>query len=388
MGAETEYSLAVLRDFREENWPSMDLAADMLVAQLPHVPSPPRVAELLPAYRRVFSRLPLAGRRGAAQNADRLINRMWSYPRAVRRESRTQAYDAWHVCDHSYAQLVHDLPAERTGVFCHDLDTFRCLFDPQAEPRPGWFRRMARRILDGLQRAALVFHSTLEVRRQILERGLVDASQLVHAPYGLSSDFKVEEESAGGVELPAAGPFVLHVGSSIPRKRIDVLLEVFARLRARRPELRLVQVGGDWTGEQRVLLERLALGDSVEQHPRKSHPELARLYRRAAVVLQPSEAEGFGLPVIEALACGAPVVASDLAVLREVGGSALVYAPAGDIDAWSAAVGLVLDSPDQAPSKGARMAQAARYSWANHARIIAEAYRRLVAQSASQPCAE
>ena len=62
---------------------------------------------------------------------------------------------------------------------------------------------------------------------------------------------------------------------------------------------------------------------------------LAAVYRRAALVLQPSEAEGFGLPVAEALACGTPVLASDLAVLREVGGEAAVYRAVGDVPAWS-----------------------------------------------------
>jgi glycosyltransferase involved in cell wall biosynthesis len=374
--AKGSFSLAVLRDFREEEWPSMDLVADMLVAQLPHVSCPPVVAELLPDYRRVFTRVPLAGTSGSARNADRLLNRMWSYPRAVRR-SRAD-YDAWHVCDHSYGQLVHELPAERTGVFVHDLDTFRCLFDP-AESRPGWFRRMARRILSGVTRAALVFHSTQEVRRQIVERGLIDPARLVHAPYGVSPDFSPDASPNDDktARFPA-GPFALHVGSCIARKRIDVLLGVFARLRTRRPELALVQVGGAWTAEQQQLLDRLSLRGAVEQLPRLTQRELAPFYRRAAVVLQPSEAEGFGLPVAEALACASPVVASDLPVLREVGGEAVIYAPLGNLDAWTTAVERVLDSPEQSPSRSVRLAQAAKYSWANHARIIAEAYRELV----------
>ena len=77
--------------------------------------------------------------------------------------------------------------------------------------------------------------------------------------------------------------------------------------------------------------------------------ELAEVYRRAAVVLVPSEAEGFGLPVIEALACGAAVVASDIPALREAGGPAAVYAPVGDVGAWADAVAKVLADPAAAP---------------------------------------
>ncbi len=70
---------------------------------------------------------------------------------------------------------------------------------------------------------------------------------------------------------------------------------------------------------------------------------LAAVYRRAALAFQPSDAEGFGLPVAEALACGTPVLASDIPVLREVGGAAASYAPVGDADAWSEAALALLD---------------------------------------------
>ena len=78
---------------------------------------------------------------------------------------------------------------------------------------------------------------------------------------------------------------------------------------------------------------------------------LAALYRRAALVLLPSEREGFGLPLLEAMACGTPVVASDLPVLREVGGSAVEYCPVGEIDAW---VGAVSALRRRAPARRAR----------------------------------
>ena len=112
--------------------------------------------------------------------------------------------------------------------------------------------------------------------------------------------------------LRDAPPDLLHVGSTIPRKRIDVLLEVVAAVRRAEPGARLLKAGGSLTAEQERLARSLGLADAVVTLPFLTRRTLAALYRRAAVVLQPSEAEGFGLPVAEALACGVPIVASDL----------------------------------------------------------------------------
>ncbi len=374
--------LALLCDFREEAWHSMDLAGDMLLEQLAGDASlgltPERVC---PPFRRRLTRLPRVGSRGGAVNADRLLNRLWDYPRHAR--SIRRRFDLFHVVDHSYSQVIHELPADRTGVYCHDLDTFRCLVRPDLEPRPAWFRGMTRRILAGMQKASVVFHSTLAVREQIVQSGWIDPSRLVHAPLGICPEFT---HAAPPVEpsdelLASAGlrghPFLLHVGSCIARKRIDVLLEVFAQLTRSRPELRLVQVGGEWTHPQLEQIARLGIGPRLLQRRGLTRPHIASLYRRAALVLQTSEAEGFGLPVIEALACGAPVIASDIPVLREVGGPAATFCPVADIGAWATATDKVVGGTPHPTPLVERLRWARRYSWAEHARTIAAAYRPL-----------
>src|SRR5207249_11131609 len=79
------FRLAVLPDFAEEQWPSMDLCAEMLCAELRQQLGSERVHRLLPPYRTRLAALPLLGRISTARNADRLLNRLWYYPRAVRR---------------------------------------------------------------------------------------------------------------------------------------------------------------------------------------------------------------------------------------------------------------------------------------------------------------
>jgi glycosyltransferase involved in cell wall biosynthesis len=367
--------LCILPDFREENWPSMDLVADMLLHEIRAGRAGDVQGEsLCPPFKKRFMRLPVAGNAGTAFNADRLLNRMRDYPRHVAKSAT--AFDCFHICDHAYANLCHALQANKTGVFCHDLDTFRCLFDPQKEPRPRWFKNMMRRVLSGMEKAALVFHTTLEIRRQILERGIVDAARLVHAPLGVSPLYT--PDTAPNNSASAQRPYLLHVGSCIQRKRIDVLLDVFSVIRRTHPELRLIQVGGQWTSEQREQLLRLDLAADVEQTPRLTREQLATLYRGARLVLQPSDAEGFGLPVAESLACGAVVVASAIPTLIEVGGNAVTYCPPGDISAWVATIERLIKQPASAPSLTSRLEHASRFSWTRHARTICDAYRRLL----------
>jgi glycosyltransferase involved in cell wall biosynthesis len=172
---------------------------------------------------------------------------------------------------------------------------------------------------------------------------------------------------------------VLHVSSTIPRKRIDVLLEVFSKFRRTQGDARLVRVGGALTREQQHIAERLGVAGSIVQMPFLERPQLAALYRRASVVVLPSDREGFGLPVVEAMACGTPVIASDIPALREGGGSAALYAPRGDVDLWVQALARIR-SESQHPSERERrravcIRTAARYNWRTYAAQMAALYR-------------
>jgi glycosyltransferase involved in cell wall biosynthesis len=179
---------------------------------------------------------------------------------------------------------------------------------------------------------------------------------------------------------------LLHVGSTIPRKRIDVLLEVFARVKREiAPQARLLRVGGRFTAAQQAQADRLGLGpESLCVLPFLSPAELAVIYRRATLVLLPSEAEGFGLPVIEALASGTPVLASDLPVLREVGGDAADYAPVADLDAWVARVRELLIEYRHTPAhwdarRNQCKLQGLKFSWERTAQQTVGIYRQVLA---------
>ena len=378
--------VAVVCDLREENWHSMNLVADALIEGLESAHAGQfAAARVCPPFGRRFSR---AGEtQGRRFNADRLFNRFLDYPRHVAR--RRGEFDLFHVVDHSYAQLVHRLPAERTVVTCHDLDTFRCLLEPEAEPRSRAFRAMTRRVLEGLRKAARVTCDSADTRDRLLAHGLLPPGRVRVVYNGVSRAFApLPDPRADAEAARLLGPRreeavdLLHVGSTIPRKRVDVLLRVFAGVRREFPGARLVRVGGAFTESQLRLVEELRLGDALVVLPFLEERVLAAVYRRAALLLQPSEREGFGLPVAEAQACGLPVLASDLSVLREVGGAAACYSPAGDVAAWTEAAAVLLRERHEEPARweGRRadgVAHAARFSWEEYARRMVSIYREL-----------
>lgn len=354
----------------------MDLCAEMLHRECQR-PQDVHAELTCPAWSPVATLMPGLGRVKLARSADRAWNRYWRYPRHAR--AIRDAFDWFHLCDHSYGHLAEDLPQDRTGIYCHDVDAFRGALDP-ATPMSSWMRRLAQRLVCGLQRVAVVFVNTRATRQELLDHRLVPPERIVLAPLGVAADYSPQPGETDPAAIPPAlqgHPFLFHLGSCIPRKRIDVLLEVFARVSATSPDLRLLQVGGTWTADQLLQLERLGLTLRVCQVRGVATSDLAACYRQAALVLQPSSYEGFGLPVAEALACGAPVVASDIPALREVGGEAALYCPVGDVDAWTTTVTRVLGGQQTPPAPAVRALQAAKFSWAEHARTILDAYRAL-----------
>lgn len=176
-------------------------------------------------------------------------------------------------------------------------------------------------------------------------------------------------------------PYVCWVGTLEPRKGVGVLVDAFARC-VEEHDLphRLVLVGPrGWLGSAGEVVRRAAaLADRVLPTGPVEPARLRALYRGADVFALPSRHEGFGLPVLEAMVQGTAVLASDLPVLREVAGDAARFAPAGDVEAWAAALGALLTSPGARAALGAAgVVRAAEFTWERCARAHLEVYRAL-----------
>lgn len=179
--------------------------------------------------------------------------------------------------------------------------------------------------------------------------------------------------------------FLLHVGTLQPRKNLPVLLDAMAKLN--RPDVFLALVGGKGWSYDAIFaqVERLDLGDRVRFIGYADDEEMPLWYNAAAALVFPSLYEGFGMPIVEALACGTPVVASASSSLPEAGGDLALYFDPLDAAALAGQLARVLDDPairQRARAEGP--AHAARFSWACAGERLAAVYERVATQTGAE----
>lgn len=220
-----------------------------------------------------------------------------------------------------------------------------------------------------LRRAAAVLtlssHSRDELRH--FYPGLRTPIHVV--PAAPSRTFRpLDTDTAAAVlsRLDIPRPFLLAVGSVQPRKNLARLVEAFGGVRRERPDIHLVIVGpsGFRASALRETIAGRGLIDAVRLLGYVSEDELVALYNAAVALVYPSVYEGFGLPVVEAMACGRPVIAANTSSLPEVAGNAALLVDPFDVSALGSAMERLLADPQAAADLGARgLARVAQFSW-------------------------
>ncbi len=262
---------------------------------------------------------------------------------------------------------VHDLIFERYPQ--HHTATNRA-FLRVAMPR---FVAAARHLIAVSQHTA----------RDLVELYRVPRSKISVIHEGIDASFQpapLDEQAAIRARYSPIRPYLLMLGTLEPRKNHLLALQALARIKALGLPHRLVIAGGaGWLFEPiQAQIRRLALEDDVVFAGYVPQADLAALYSAAACLLMPSLYEGFGFPVLEAMACGTPVIASRAASLPELGGDAALYVPTDDPDALAAAIHLIASQPALVEAmRQAGLARARAFTWTASARQTVELYRAL-----------
>ncbi len=228
------------------------------------------------------------------------------------------------------------------------------------------FRTMVPR---SVRRAARVLAVSEWTKRDLVEHYGIPEQKIVVTPNGVDPLFGPDGARRDG------SPYALFVGTLQPRKDPLAALEALALIDA---DLRLVLVGPDKGSgaEARRTASRLGLNGRVEFAGHVEKQKLAELYRGAACLVFPSRYEGFGLPVVEAMASGTPVVATTAASIPEVAGDAAVLVEPGNPVALADGIERALADRERLVYAG--LERVKRYSWAETARRTLDVYRELV----------
>jgi len=270
-----------------------------------------------------------------------------------------------------------------TVVTIHDLSFIKL---------PGTFRAGNRSYLRlftrlSAQKAEKVIVVSENTKRDAALLLGIPLERMVVIPNGVDAAFRRVQDRALVAEfrrrrgLPSK--FLLYVGTIEPRKNLTTLIRAFARLKERGNVDHALVIGGSkgWMYEPVLgLAQDLGLSREILFPGFLSPEELPLWYNAADVFAYPSLYEGFGLPPLEAMACGTPVIASNASALPEVVGVAGVLVDPLDIEAWVAAMEELLLNPALRRSLGdAGLQRARRFTWQHSAQMTAQLYREIIA---------
>lgn len=358
---------------------SRTLAAQGIVPLEISLYHPPRLG-LLDRLQPLVRRIPLA--RSYLQGT--VVASYVAYPLVVRRHRG----EVNHILHHHDAHLLRWLDPARTVVTCHDL--MPMYFDRLRPDRSRTYRLFLSSV-GWLRRAACVVSVSNSTKAALIEYLGLEEERIRVVPNGVGPPFAPVEDPASLENLAAKyrlprGRKILHAGAHHAQKNLETLLRALRLLSASVPDITLVKVGWDLTPAQKDLARELGVADRIVSLGAIPLEDLALLYGLCDVLALPSLYEGFGLPIVEAFACGTPVVASNIPAVREVAGeAALLVADPHSAQDLAQSLEAVLTREELRRQLIVRgFQQARRFSWEEAARSLAALYGEIARPSSKQ----
>ncbi len=254
--------------------------------------------------------------------------------------------------------IERGIRSQRIALTVHDLSCFK---HPEWQPasRVAWFER---HFPSSAARADRIITGSAFTAGELQIWG-VDPGRITVIPHGIDATVfhprTAAEQAVLAARLDLPERFVVYVGSVEPRKNLQVVAAAMQRLPATAGKLVLV---GD-TAWGNAGIDRSIESAGAIRLGRLDGPDLAVLLSRARALVYPSRYEGFGIPPLEALACGCPVLASDIPPVREACDGHARLLPPDDVEAWSAALAEALDAPPDPVARQAGLNHALAFTW-------------------------
>jgi glycosyltransferase involved in cell wall biosynthesis len=266
-----------------------------------------------------------------------------------------------------YSPTHHGLPGQSGQIITiHDLICLR--FPAQHWPQYLFFRFGLPRLL---KKCRAVFTVSEATRQDIAKNYRYPSERIFIVPNGVDTDHFFPAPA----ERPKH-PFLLMVGARYPHKNVDEVLSISSCWKERY-RLIVTSCGGQYRQRLEQKVRDLGLSDRVEFKDYLSSAELLKLYQGASALLYPSLWEGFGIPPLEALACGTPVIASDIPALREVLAHAAIFVKPGSVESWRSALQTLADPASLAGHLSSGYAQLQKFTWNNAVDALEQALLRV-----------
>jgi len=368
-------SVTLFRNFPEDNRLSMEIYANQLVAALRGVEHDTlEIRQFVPHV----SRFPWS--KAAVASSELRWSRYVAYPF----QARIHQSDINHVLEHGYGHLLWTLDPRKTVVTVHDLIPLARWSGKISGVSRGRVPFLNILSVKSLRRARRLIAGSQSTARDLVDLCRCDPQNIRVIPYGLSDDFAPSSTDARRQLRTAFGfpgyntYLVLISGHAFYKNHAACAHALKALLPTLSRPIKFVRLGRrdlDWEAAVRAL----GLMDHIIDIPELAPPRVPDLYNSVDCLLFPSLYEGFGWPVLEAMACGIPVVSSDAASLPEVGGNASIMVRATDVSAMARAVRDVLENQDLRSSLIERgHAQAAKFRWCDHAKALMRIYEEIL----------
>jgi glycosyltransferase involved in cell wall biosynthesis len=311
--------------------------------------------------------------------------RFWNFPHRVSQ----QIADVFHIIDHSEAHLVRWLRqmGKPVVVTCHDLINFFYQDNLQGSVKlPFVSNNLWLRSVQSMQAADHIVAVSARTAQDVSHILHVDPDRIAVIPNAVEATFQPLPHHVIGTFRHQMGVSadtfcLLNVGSNHPRKNISTILKTVEILQQSGQPIQFWKTGADFTEEQLYFIHERGLQNCIRYLGNLDKSTLVQVYNAADVLIAPSIHEGFGMTILEAMACGTPVITSNTSAMPEVAGDAGILVDPHREDAISTTVLYLLNNRtyrQELISKG--LARARQFTWENTAEQIAQVYEKSVSQ--------